>query len=103
MSSWRRFDCPAQLAHAMSGSPGASVSQSELPWWRIGDVRFKIYHAGYKASVAAFRDALGAKDFECARADGAALSTEEATAYARWYVARDRLSRGHHFRIGGTL
>jgi DNA-binding CsgD family transcriptional regulator len=50
---------------------------------RIGEVRFKIYDAGYEASVAALRDAMGEKDFESAWAEGAALSTEEAIAYAR--------------------
>ena len=50
---------------------------------RIGEVRFKIYDAGYEASVAALRDALGEKDFESAWAEGAALSTEEAIAYAQ--------------------
>ena len=50
---------------------------------RMGAVRFKIYDAGYEASVAAFRDALGEKDFDAAWAEGAALSTEEAIAYAQ--------------------
>ena len=50
---------------------------------RIGEVRFKIYDAGYEASVAALRDALGETDFESAWAEGAALSTEEAIAYAQ--------------------
>jgi DNA-binding CsgD family transcriptional regulator len=50
---------------------------------RIGVVRFKIYEAGYQASVSALRDALGEKDFDAAWAEGAALSTEEAIAYAR--------------------
>jgi len=49
---------------------------------RIGAVRFKIYDAGCEGSVAALRDAIGAKDFERAWAEGAALSTEEAIAYA---------------------
>ena len=49
---------------------------------RIGAVRFKIYDGGHEASVAALRDAVGAKDFEGAWAEGAALSTEEAIAYA---------------------
>ena len=39
--------------------------------------------AGYEASVAALRDALGEKDFDSAWAEGAALSTEEAIAYAQ--------------------
>jgi DNA-binding CsgD family transcriptional regulator len=50
---------------------------------RIGAVRFKIWDAGYEASAAAVRDALGDKDFEAAWAEGAALSTEEAIAYAQ--------------------
>jgi predicted ATPase/class 3 adenylate cyclase/DNA-binding CsgD family transcriptional regulator len=50
---------------------------------RIGEVRFKIYDAGCAASVAALRDALGEQDFESAWAEGAALSTEEAIAYAQ--------------------
>ncbi|BBZ50577.1 transcriptional regulator [Mycobacterium heidelbergense] len=50
---------------------------------RIGEVRFKIYDAGYEASLAALREALGEKDFETAWAEGAALSAEEAIAYAQ--------------------
>ena len=50
---------------------------------RMGAVRFKIYDAGYEASVAALREAMGEKDFDSAWAEGAALSTEEAIAYAQ--------------------
>jgi DNA-binding CsgD family transcriptional regulator len=50
---------------------------------RIGAVRFKIYDAGYEASVAVVRNALGEEDFNAAWAEGAALSTEEAIAYAQ--------------------
>jgi predicted ATPase/class 3 adenylate cyclase/DNA-binding CsgD family transcriptional regulator len=50
---------------------------------RIGAVRFKIYDAGYEASVAALRDAMDDNDFDSAWAEGAALSTEEAIAYAQ--------------------
>jgi predicted ATPase/tetratricopeptide (TPR) repeat protein len=50
---------------------------------RIGSVRYKIYDAGYEASVAALRDAMGEKDFDAAWAEGAALSTEEAITYAQ--------------------
>ena len=50
---------------------------------RMGAVRFKVYDAGYEASVAALREALGEKDFDSAWAEGAALSTEEAIAYAQ--------------------
>jgi len=50
---------------------------------RMGAVRFKVWDAGYEASVAALRDAMGEKDFDSAWAEGAAMSTEEAIAYAQ--------------------
>ncbi|MFZ3307536.1 MAG: helix-turn-helix transcriptional regulator, partial [Mycobacterium sp.] len=43
----------------------------------------KIYDAGYEASVASLRDAMGKNDFDSAWAEGAALSVEEAIAYAQ--------------------
>ena len=49
----------------------------------MGAVRFKIYDADYQASVAALRDAMGEQDFDSAWAEGSALSTEEAIAYAQ--------------------
>ena len=50
---------------------------------RIGYVRFKIYDASYEASVAVLRDEIGEDDFDRAWAEGAALSTSEAIAYAQ--------------------
>ncbi len=50
---------------------------------RIGEVRYKVWDADYEASVAALREAMGEKDFDAAWAEGAALSTEEAIAYAQ--------------------
>ena len=50
---------------------------------RMGVVRFKFWDAGYEASVAALRDAMGDTDFDSAWVEGAALSTEEAIAYAQ--------------------
>ena len=50
---------------------------------RGGLVRFKIFDAFFEFPVAALRDALGEKDFESVWAEGAALSTEEAIAYAQ--------------------
>jgi predicted ATPase/class 3 adenylate cyclase/DNA-binding CsgD family transcriptional regulator len=50
---------------------------------RMGAVRFKVYDAGYEASVVTLRNALGETDFESAWAEGVALSTEEAIAYAQ--------------------
>jgi len=58
---------------------GAAESVRE----RMAQVRFKIFDAFFEFSVAALRDAMGEKDFESAWAEGAALSTEEAIAYAQ--------------------
>jgi DNA-binding NarL/FixJ family response regulator len=50
---------------------------------RMGAVRFKIYDADYDTLVAALRHALEDNGFDSAWAEGAALSTEEAIAYAQ--------------------
>jgi predicted ATPase/class 3 adenylate cyclase/DNA-binding CsgD family transcriptional regulator len=50
---------------------------------RMGVVRFKVWDAGYEASAATLRDAVGENDFDSAWAEGAALSTEEAIGYAQ--------------------
>ena len=50
---------------------------------RRGAVRLKVHDAGYEASVVALRDAMGEKDFDSGWAEGAALSVEEAIAYAQ--------------------
>ncbi|WP_242670206.1 LuxR family transcriptional regulator [Mycobacterium decipiens] len=58
-------------------------------------VRFKTWDPGYEASVAALRDAMGGEDFDRAWAEGAALSTDEAIAYAqRGRGERKRPARG---------
>ena len=50
---------------------------------RHGEVRFKAFQAAYDTSVAAAREALGEEAFHSAWAQGAALSTNEAIAYAQ--------------------
>jgi len=50
---------------------------------RGGLVRFKIFDAFFEFPVAALREGMGEKDFESAWAEGAALSIEEAIAYAQ--------------------
>jgi DNA-binding CsgD family transcriptional regulator len=50
---------------------------------RMGAIRFKGWDSGYEAAVAALRDALGDTDFDRGWAEGVALSTEEAIAYAQ--------------------
>ena len=61
----------------------------------MGAVRFMVYDSGYQASVASLRDALDELDFDSAWAEGAAMSTEEAIAYAqRGRAQRKRPSSG---------
>lgn len=50
---------------------------------RTGEVRYLIHQAAYENSVATLRDAMGQNDFDSAWAEGAALSTAEAIAYAQ--------------------
>jgi DNA-binding CsgD family transcriptional regulator len=61
----------------------------------MGAVRFKVYEAAFEAWVAAVRNAMGDDDFDAAWAEGAALSTDEAIAYAlRGRGERKRPSSG---------
>jgi DNA-binding CsgD family transcriptional regulator len=50
---------------------------------RIGEVRFEVWNTDYHDSLAVLRNALSDKDFSDAWAEGAAMSTEEAIAYAQ--------------------
>src|ERR1700733_13048170 len=52
-------------------------------WQNLGAVRLNEWDPGYEAAVVKLRDALGDKDFDSAWAEGVALSTEEAIAYAQ--------------------
>jgi len=62
---------------------------------RIGVVRFKVYDAGYEASVESVRNALGEAEFDAAWAAGLALSTDETIAYAqRGHAEHKRASSG---------
>ena len=60
-----------------------SSAQQRASGRRTGEVRWRIYQAGYDASVDELRNAMGDTDFEAAWAEGAALSTAEAIAYAQ--------------------
>ncbi len=79
------LECLARLAadggsqHYAARLLGAADAMRQ----RTGEVRFPMYQGGYDAAVAAVRDALGQSDFDSAWAEGAALSTEEAIAYAQ--------------------
>ena len=79
------LECLAALAGEAGSHREAArlFGAAEAIRQRMGSVRFKIYDAGYEASVAALRDALGQNDFDSAWAEGAALSSDEAIAYAQ--------------------
>jgi DNA-binding CsgD family transcriptional regulator len=91
------LECVAELA-AMAGSDreaarlfAAAAGLRE----RTGEVRFPSFNAGYEAATAELRTTMGANDFEAAWAEGAALSTDEAIAYAqRGRGERKRASSG---------
>ena len=91
------LECLADLAVKADGHREAArlLGAAEAMRQRIGVVRFKIYDAEYESSVAALRDAMGEEDFAAAWAEGAALSTDEAVAYAqRGRGGRKRPSSG---------
>jgi DNA-binding CsgD family transcriptional regulator len=50
---------------------------------RTGAVRFKVWDAGYEDSITTLRNTVGQDDFDVGWAEGGALSTEEAIAYAQ--------------------
>jgi ATP/maltotriose-dependent transcriptional regulator MalT len=50
---------------------------------QIGVARFPVYQPGCDSAIGLLRDALGEGVFDAAWAEGAALSIEEAIAYAR--------------------
>jgi DNA-binding CsgD family transcriptional regulator len=50
---------------------------------RTGEVRFRVHDAAYEALVSMIRNSLDENDFDAAWAQGAALTIEEAIAYAQ--------------------
>jgi DNA-binding CsgD family transcriptional regulator len=78
------LECLAALAAQTNQQHAARLfGAAESIRQRHGEVRFKAFQAVYDASVATVREALGQNGFDIARAEGAALSTEEAIAYAQ--------------------
>jgi predicted ATPase/class 3 adenylate cyclase/DNA-binding CsgD family transcriptional regulator len=79
------LECLADLARTAGKQNEAArlFGAAEAFRQRTGIVRFKVHQAGYESSVAALRDAMGESTFDAAWAEGAALSTEEAIAYAQ--------------------
>ena len=79
------LECLAYLAGAGGNQNEAArlFGAAEAFRERMRMVRFKVHQAGYESSLAALRDAMDETDFDAAWAEGAALSTEEAIAYAQ--------------------
>jgi DNA-binding CsgD family transcriptional regulator len=91
------LDCLARvLARAGRHRESARIlGATAAIWQRIGAVRSRAHQHGHDATVAESRNALGDGDFDAAWAEGAALSTEEAIAYAqRGRGSRRRPSSG---------
>jgi predicted ATPase/class 3 adenylate cyclase/DNA-binding CsgD family transcriptional regulator len=78
-------ECLARLAADEGDHPYAArlLGAADAMRRRMGHARFPMYEADYEAVVTKARDALGHKSFDAAWTEGAALSTEEAIAYAR--------------------
>jgi DNA-binding CsgD family transcriptional regulator len=79
------LECLARLAVDGANYPYAArlFGAAEAIRKVKGEIRLPMYQADYDTAVAALRDALGQDDFDAAWAEGAALSTGEAIAYAQ--------------------
>ena len=79
------LECLARLAADGGNGQYAArlLGAAEAIRQRTGEVRFPMYQAGYDDATDGVRDALGREEFDAAWAEGAALSTEEAIAYAQ--------------------
>ena len=79
------FECLAELDTGYGRHLEAArlCGAAEAMRQGMGTVRFKIYDVGYETLVATLRDTLGDIDFDSAWAEGAAMSIEEAIAYAQ--------------------
>ena len=79
------LECLAKLA-ATAGSHHEAVrlfAAAQTIRAKTGEVRFPSFDADYQAGVDALRMTMGDNDFDEAWAEGAALSTDEAIAYAQ--------------------
>lgn len=79
------FECLARLSVDHGNYPYAArlLGAADQTRQRMAHARYPMYQAHYDAAVALVREALGQRDFDAAWAEGAALSTEEAIAYAQ--------------------
>ena len=91
------FDCLATVAAQANNHLLAArlFGAADAARRHIGIVRFKVLDTFDEAQIAALRDTLGENEFDTAWAEGAALSLEEAIAYAqRGRGERKRASSG---------
>ena len=79
------LECLGRLAADGSNRPYAArlLGAAEAIRRRTGEARFPMYQASYDAAVTAVRNTSGQEAFDGAWAEGVALSTEEAIAYAQ--------------------
>ena len=79
------LECLARLALDDGNHPYAArlLGAADAIRQRIGFARYPMYQLANDAAATAVREALGQSDFDAAWAEGAALSTEEAIAYAQ--------------------
>ena len=79
------LECLARLASGEGNHQGAArlLGAVEALRRRTGEVRLPMHDVGRDAATTAAREKLGEPDFDAAWAEGAALSTEEAIAYAQ--------------------
>jgi DNA-binding CsgD family transcriptional regulator len=79
------FECLAYIAAGagMHRDAARLLGAADAARVRTGGARFKTLDADHEARLAAVRDSLGESDFQAAWDEGAALTIEEAIAYAR--------------------
>lgn len=79
------LDCLGQVAGEAGNHQFAArlFGAAEATRRRMGVVRFGVLEAGDAARIAVTREVLGSNDFDTAWTEGAALSAEEAIAYAQ--------------------
>jgi DNA-binding CsgD family transcriptional regulator len=79
------FECLSALAHRGEShrEAGRLLGAAHAIRQRRGETRFKVYDAWCDDLAAGIREALGEDDFRAAWGEGAALSIEDAIAYAQ--------------------
>ena len=97
LSTADTLECLARLAFGAESNSEAArlLGASDSIRARLDLVRFKAFDDNYYGLVSALRTTMGGDDFDAAWAEGVALSTEEAIAYAlRGRGERKRPSTG---------